>query len=147
MLSDFCYPDILKTQQQSTPKSGNLKWINHSYKLKKKKSRVWEIQDGCLAFSQLLDKPHFLSEGLKPSLVSGLMSSQWKRKGYIILYSHLEYNFYNLQWSRHPLNWTNHRNLKKKCTNFLKLSLSLRSSIIRHGQCHWWKIGLKQNKD
>ena len=44
------------------------------------------------------------------------------------------YTFYNLQWSRHPLHWTNHTRLNKNVTNFLKLSLSLSSSIIKQGQ-------------
>ena len=31
-LSDFCYPDVLKTWQQSTPKLENFKWVNISCK-------------------------------------------------------------------------------------------------------------------
>ena len=29
---DFCYPDVLKTWQQSTPKLENFKWVNISCK-------------------------------------------------------------------------------------------------------------------
>ena len=31
-LSDFCYPNVLKTCQQPTPKLGNLKWMNNDCK-------------------------------------------------------------------------------------------------------------------
>ena len=31
-LSDFCYPDVLKTWQQSTPKLENFMWLNISCK-------------------------------------------------------------------------------------------------------------------
>ena len=43
---DFCYPDVLKTWQHSTPKSGILKWVNNSCKSKsqgyeKSKTATW----------------------------------------------------------------------------------------------------------
>ena len=47
-LSDFCYPNVLKTCQQPTPKLGNLKWMNNNCKSNGQK--LWEFQDGCLAF-------------------------------------------------------------------------------------------------
>ena len=45
-LPDFCHPDALKTWQQSTPKSGNLKWVNNSCQSNsqgygKSKTTVW----------------------------------------------------------------------------------------------------------
>ena len=69
-LPDFCHPDVLKTWQQSTPKSGNLKWVNNSRQPNsqgygKSKTATW-----------LFDKPHFLFDGIKPSLAAGLMPSQ-----------------------------------------------------------------------
>ena len=46
-LLDFCYSDVLKTWQQSTPKLGNLKYVNNNCKSEPGR---WEIQDGHLVF-------------------------------------------------------------------------------------------------
>ena len=83
---DFSYPDVFIAWQQFAPKSGNLKWINNSWKSRSQgygKSRMatWPF----LAPWQTSS----LFDGLKPFMVAVLMPSQWvlkKKKKYIYIY-------------------------------------------------------------
>ena len=127
---DKAHSASTKINPSSTPKSGNLKWINNDCKCN---SQSWEIQNGCLTFPGSLINLIFSFNGVKPFLAARLMFSQWRKKMFNMCLP-LRYIFYNLQWSRHPLHWTNHASLNKGFTNFLKLSLSLSSSVIRQGQ-------------
>lgn len=58
-LSDFCYPDVLRTWQLSTSKSRNLKQVNKGYKSVRGLGNPRWLLD----FSRLPDKPHFLFDG------------------------------------------------------------------------------------
>lgn len=129
-LSDFSLPDALLAWKWSTPKSEKLKCINNSSKLKnqdygKSKTDAW-----------LFPAPWQISFSVwwvKAFPAAGLMLSWWKGKIRKCV-CHLEYSFFNLQWSRYPLHWRNHISLNKTFINILKLSLLLSSLIISHSQ-------------
>ena len=87
-----------------------------------------------LGFSWIPEKKNsFLFDGIKPSLVSGSMSSQWKKKWLKMCFPPGVY-FLQSPVIKHPPHWTNHTSLNQNFSNILKLSLSLSSSIIGQGQ-------------
>ena len=90
---DKAHSASTKNNPSSTPKSGNLKWINNDCKCN---SQSWEIQNGCLTFPGSLINLIFSFNGVKPFLAARLMFSQWRKKMFNMCLP-LRYIFYNLQ--------------------------------------------------
>ena len=84
-----------------------------------KQSGLWEIQDGHLALPGSLTNLTFI--WWDKAFPGGRFDAlAMKKKKKFKMFLPLGYMFYNLQWARHPLHWTNHTSSNKNFTDFLK---------------------------